>query len=350
MIANVPSPTLSRRALLASALFAPGRFRNAELVLDKSVASGQLHAAVLRVEQRGEVFERAFGKAKADSPFLIASITKPMTATAVMILADRGLLRYEDPASKYLDNFTSGDRAKITIRHLLTHTSGLPDMLPDNVALRQRQAPMKDFVKGALTTPLLFPPGTRTSYQSMGILLAAEIVERITRKPLRQFLQTEIFQPLRMSRTALGLGPFKLADTVPNQVEHADPPGGTPETAKWDWNSPWWRDFGAPWGGVHSTAADISKLLQAFLHPTGTPVKKETAQRMITNQNTGLDKPYGIGWAMTPGGFGHGGSTGTSCWADTAKDATFVLLTSLPAKVSQKPIIDPVAKAVRAAL
>lgn len=350
MIPNVDTPLLSRRALFAGALLAPGRFHVAEGILDQAVASGKLHAAVLRVEQRGQVFERAFGKAKPDSPFLIASITKPMTATAVMLLADRGLLRYEDPASKYLDNFTAGDRAKITIRHLLTHTSGLPDMLPDNIALRQRQAPMKDFVKGALTVPLLFPPGTRTSYQSMGILLAAEIAERITRKPLRQFLQTELFGPLKMTRSALGLGKFKLADTVQSQTEFADPPGGTPATAGWDWNSPWWRDFGAPWGGAHSTAADISRFLTAFLHPTGVPVKKETAARMITNQNEGLDKPYGIGWSVTPAPFGHGGSTGTSCWADPAKDATFVLLTSLPAKVSQKPIIDPVAKSVRAVL
>ena len=106
----------------------------------------------------------------------------------------------------------------------------------------------------------------------------------------------------------------------------------------------------SPWGGAHSTAADIAKLLQAFLHPTCMPLKKETAQRMTANQNEGLDKPYGIGWAMNPAGFGHGGSTGTACWADTAKDATFVLLTSLHSKVSQKPILDPVSNAVRAAL
>ncbi|HEU0119846.1 MAG TPA: serine hydrolase domain-containing protein [Bryobacteraceae bacterium] len=350
MIANVPPLLLSRRALLAASLAGTNRFRAAETILERAVASGQLHAAVLRVEHRGEVFERAYGKARPESPFLIASITKPMTATALMILADRGQLRYEDPASLYLPNFTSEERGRITIRHLLTHTSGLPDMLPDNIAMRQRRAPLADFVQGALTTPLLFVPGTKTSYQSMGILLAAEIAQRVTNKSLRDFLRAEVFRPLGMNRTALGLGSYKLPDVVPIQVEHADPPGGTPATESWDWNSPWWRDFGAPWGGAHSTAADITKLLRAFLHPTGTPVRKETALRMITNQNQGLDKPYGIGWSVTPTPFGHGGSTGTSCWADPAKDATFVLLTSLPAKASQKPIIDPVSKAVRAAV
>lgn len=350
MIADVPLPPLSRRALLAAPLAGAARFRAAEAILEKAVASGQLRAAVLRIEQRGEVFEKAYGKARPDSPFLIASITKPMTATAVMMLADRGQLRYEDAASLYLPNFTSEDRGRITIRHLLTHTSGLPDMLPDNIAMRQRRAPLVDFVQGALTTPLLFVPGSRTSYQSMGILLAAEILQRVTNRSLREFLRAEVFGPLDMNRTSLGLGKCRLSDVVPIQVEHADPPGGTPETAAWDWNSSWWRDLGAPWGGAHSTAADISKFLQAFLHPAGKPVRRETAKRMITDQNQGLDKPYGIGWSVSPVPFGHGGSTGTSCWADPGKDATFVLLTSLPAKVSQKPIIDPVAKAVRAAL
>ncbi|MBL8240312.1 MAG: beta-lactamase family protein [Bryobacterales bacterium] len=336
---------LSRRALFAS-LFAPGRFRHAESILEKAVHSGLLQAAVLRVEQRGEIFERAFGLARPESQFLIASITKPMTATAVMLLADRGRLHYEDPVSKYIPGFTQGDRAKVTIRHLLTHTSGLPDMLPDNIPLRQRQAPLRAFVDGALTTPLLFAPGARTSYQSMGILLAAVIVEKLTEKPLPAFLKAELFQPLQMTRTVLGAAP----GAVKIQVEHADPPGGTPETASWDWNSAWWRSLGVPWGGAHSTAADITKLLQAFLHPTGAPLKKETAQRMTANQNAGLDKPYGIGWAIVPPGFGHGGSTGTSCWAHPGKDATFVLLTSLPAKASQKPMIEPVANAIRAAL
>jgi CubicO group peptidase (beta-lactamase class C family) len=179
----------------------------------------------------------------------------------------------------------------------------------------------------------------------MGILLAAAIAEKVSRQPLRAFLKAELFQPLNMAQTVLGQAP----GAVKIQVEHADPPGGTPETASWDWNSPWWRDLGCPWGGAHSTAADIARFLQAFLHPTGVPVKQQTARLMTTNQNP-IDKPYGIGWAITAGGFGHGGSTGTSCWADTSKDATFVLLTSLPARVSQKPIIDPVSQAVRAAL
>lgn len=273
-----------------------------------------------------------------------------MTATAAMLLVDRGQLSLDHLVSRYLPDFQGEGRERMTLRHLLTHTSGLPDMLPDNVALRQRNAPLRDYVAGAIRTPLLFAPGTRTSYQSMGILLAAAIVEQISGQPLRQFLEAEVFRPFQMSRTALGLGKFTLRDVVANQVQDADPPGGLPETAHWDWNSAYWRNLGAPWGGAHATAADIARFLGGFLHPTGRPLRVETARAMTVDHNRGLDKPYGIGWAITPGGFGHGGSTGTLCWADVARNATFVLLTSQPARVSQKTILDPVAAAVRAAL
>jgi beta-lactamase class C len=307
-----------------------------------------LHAAVLRVESKGQVFEEAYGKARIDSPFLIASITKPMTAAGVMLLVDRGVIGFEDPAAKYLDGFRGEGREQITIRHLLTHTSGLPDMLANNVELRKRNAPLSAFVKGSLTTPLLFAPGTQTKYQSMGILLAAEIAQRKTGKPFRDFLRAEIFEPLGMTHTFLGLGTYKLSDTVRSQAEHGDPPGGTPESAGYDWNSMYWRDLGAPWGGAHSTASDIALFLKAFLHPAGKPLRKETTQRMTKNQNEGRSEAYGIGWAVTPRPFGHSGSTGTLCWADADSDTTFVLLTSLPSKVSQKPILNPVSDAVRA--
>jgi CubicO group peptidase (beta-lactamase class C family) len=314
------------------------------------VDEGRLRAAALRVETKGKVFEKAFGKAGIDSPFLIASITKPMTAAGVMILVERGLLGFEDPAAKHLPGFEGDGREKITLRHLLTHTSGLPDMLPENEELRKRHAPLSLFVEGTLKTPLKFAPGTRTSYQSMGILLAAEIAARKTGKAFPDYLHESVYRPLGMQGTTLGLGKYRLEDTVPNQVEHADPPGGTPQTASWDWNSRYWRTLGAPWGGAHSTAADIAAFLKAFLHPAGRPFSAETARRMTVNQNAGLNQPYGIGWSLSPRPFGHGGSTGTMCWADASSDTTFVLLTSLPSKVSQKTILTPVSDAVRAAL
>lgn len=309
----------------------------AQLTSQHGVAQAVLH---LRVGKT--VREFAAGAAKPDTVFLLASITKPMTAVAVMKLVDRGEVRLQDPVQRYLPEFAGGDRARVTVRHLLTHTSGLPDMLPENDDLRRRHAPLREFVAGAVKTPLLFKPGTECRYQSMGILLAAEIVERLTKRPLRDFLERELFAPLGMKATSLGLGGRPLAGTAPSQVT-ADP--------DWNWNSQYWRDLGSPWGGALAPAGDVAKFLSAFLQPTRI-LKPESARAMVTNQNAGLNKPYGIGFAVSglgsgcsPKAFGHGGSTGTACWADPARDAVFVLVTTKPSAESGKPVIQPLSDA-----
>ncbi len=286
---------------------------------------------------------RAFGKAKPDSMFLLGSITKPLTAAAVMVLVDRGELKLSDAVVKVLPEFSEGPRKDITIEQLLTHTSGLPDQLEDNNALRASHAPLADFVKEAMRTPLLFAPGTRYHYQSMGILLAAEIVERVTKTPLPKFLQEHVFAPLGMKRSVLGLGAFSKADMVPMQTEHAAPEagGGDPKAREWDWNSDYWRNLAAPWGGAHSTAADIATFLHSFMHPEGKALREATARLMITDHTPKLEAHRGIGFMVGPVGlgkgcsantFGHSGSTGTLAWADPAKETTFVLLTSLRSK------------------
>src|SRR5260370_10343943 len=100
-------------------------------MVGKATRDGRFSAASLHVRQGSYELSHAFGRAPAPAtPFLLASITKPMTATAVMILRDRGALELTDPVRKFIPEFVGSDRASITIKHLLTHTSGLPDMLP----------------------------------------------------------------------------------------------------------------------------------------------------------------------------------------------------------------------------
>lgn len=328
---------MTRRALLAAAL-PPAKLTDAVKPLAEAVESGKLRAAVLRVTQGDGVYEKAFGTAKPASPFLIASITKPMTAAAVMTLVETGKLELDARASDRL----LGLDPRITLRHLLTHTSGLPDMLPENIDLRKRNAPLHEWANLAMKTPLLFAPGEKVSYQSMGILLASTMAELVSGETMPRLLEQRIYGPLGMKDTFLGLGRYRIADTMQNQTEFADPVG----EKHWDWNSHYWRALAAPWGGAHSTAADITKLLRYFMKPGPGPLKPETAKLMVTAQNA----QYGLGWRLTPGQFGHSGSTGTMCWAHPEKDVTFVLLTSLPLQVSQKTILDPVSKAVQAAL
>ena len=103
-------------------------------------------------------------------------------------------------------------------------------MLPENEALRKRHAPLRDWVALTCKTPLLFAPGTQVRYQSMGILLASEIVERITRTPLREFLDKEIFKPLGMRTASLGMGGRPIPSTEQCVVTGND---------DWNWNSPY---------------------------------------------------------------------------------------------------------------
>jgi beta-lactamase class C len=214
-------------------------------------------------------------------------------------------------------------------------------------------------VAAIVRTPLLFKPGTQYSYQSMGIMLAAEMVQRVAHMPLPEFLKANVFTPLGMTRTELGLGEFKLADVMLNQTEHAAPESGAgaANAAEWNWNSAYWRNLGAPWGGGHGTAGDIAKFLRSFMHPQGKALKPETARLMIQNQTQGLDAARGIGFDLrhetfgkgcSAHTFGHSGSTGNLAWADPDKDLTCVILTSLPSGVSGPLILHPVSDVVSA--
>jgi CubicO group peptidase (beta-lactamase class C family) len=182
----------------------------------------------------------------------------------------------------------------------------------------------------------------------MGILLAAQIAERIAGVPFRELMRRRLFAPLGMTDTSLGLGGRRVEDTARCQVP--DEP--------WGWNSRYWRDLGSPWGGAHGTAADIARLLRFFARQTRGPLRPATARLMITPQTParpdGGDR-YGLGWRLGGGGrgasertFGHGGATGTLCWMDPARDLVFVLLTTRPA-AEPRGILQPVSDLVSAA-
>lgn len=308
-------------------------------------------AATLFVGRHGKaVLSRGFGhmrpepgaaKVEDDAIFLIASPTKPVTAVAAMLLVEAGRLSLRDRVSQHIPEFQGPHKEKITLRHLLTHTSGMPDMLPNNTALRQAHEPLSTFVEGAIQTPLLYEPGTNFRYQSKGILLAAEIVERISGKRLRDFEQESIFGPLGMDRTCLGLEGIGVADTVwcGTSVDESE------SDRRCGWNTEYWRDFGAPWGGLHTTAPDLARLVYAILNDgsvAGTTLLSVAAARtMKTNHSPHLGAPWGIGWGLrdsrvwnffgdlvSASTFGHVGATGTVAWADPQTDLVCVIFTN----------------------
>jgi CubicO group peptidase (beta-lactamase class C family) len=337
------------------------RWDDAAEVLERATASKQVAAAVLHVVHKGEPFTRHFGKAASgNAMFLLGSVSKPINVAAIMTLFDRGKFKLDDRVKKFLPAFTGGGRDAVTIRHLLSHVSGLPDQLANNNELRKKHAPLKEFADQAMRTRLDFTPGTRYQYSSMGILLATRVAEIISKTDILTLVDRTVFQPLGMKHSAQGLGRFKPEEMVSCQMEGAAPEagGGDPKAREWDWNSPYWRKLGAPWGGTHASAPDIARFLGEFLGARGKVVKPETARLMIKNHNPKGFTPRGLGFGVGKGAgspgcsertFGHTGSTGTLCWADPASETICVVLTSLPRRGAKRHPREIAAERVAAA-
>lgn len=337
------------------------RLEAAAAVLAQATTTGQVSAAVLHVLQGSTAFTRAFGEARsADSMFLLGSISKPISVTALMTLYDQKQFQLDDRLKKFIPEFTGSGRDQVTMRHLLTHVSGLPDQLSNNDALRSKHAPLSEFVEHTVRVPLSFNPGTRYQYSSMAILLSAHVAELISGTDILKLVDQAVLGPLQMKHSAQGLGRFAIQDLVRCQTEKAAPEsgGGDPKSKDWDWNSPYWRKLGAPWGGTHASAPDVARFLAEFLHEAGSVLQPSTARLMISNHNPPELPPRGLGLnvgasAGSPGcsakTFGHTGSTGTIAWADPSSQTICVILTSLPARAVEQHPRDQAAAEVAAA-
>ncbi|MBN8600191.1 MAG: beta-lactamase family protein [Planctomycetes bacterium] len=311
-------------------------------ILEQAVANHILRAASVHLRIEDEIFQQHYGAATSSrSAFLLGSITKPMAIAAVMKLYDQGVFQLDDPAVKFLPEFTGEGRDQITIRHLLTHTSGLPDQLPDNDQQRRSHASLQQFAARAMQLKPRFQPGSAYEYSSMGILLACEIASRHTKQNIPELVEATVLQPLKMEHSCLGRKKLARQDIVAVQTEFAAPEagGGDPTAKNWDWNSDYWRDLGAPWGGMHASASDVATFLDTFLKHDGKILRPETSRLMIRNHNPETLPSRGLGFdtgfeefGMPPGSsiFGHTGSTGTIAWADPGTHSICVILTSLP--------------------
>jgi CubicO group peptidase (beta-lactamase class C family) len=319
--------------------------------------------AALLVGRRGKVVPpRFFGRQgpaggknapaepiRSDGMFLLASITKPITYLGAMLLVERGLLNLNDRVIRYIPDFAAHHKEETLVHHLFTHTSGMPDMLKNNVELRKTHAPLTKFIEGAIrdTVPL-FRPGTNFSYQSMGTLVVAEIVQRITKLSIRDFLKKEIFDPLGLRSTGLGSQGFDRARLV--RVETPDYLSG----GDFGWNSPYWQELGAPWGGMFSTMEDFAVICQMMLG-LGTYggvrlLSPRTVRMMTANRLDDYPElpepirrvtPWGLGWQLnhpaTPESwsdlldrtvYGHTGATGTLAWIDPQMDGFCLIFTT----------------------
>lgn len=345
----------------------PDRWNRA-LSLAQRLTQTQLPGLAFQVSVRGKsAGEYQFGRQtpapnspalRSNSIFLSASITKPIVAMATMLLIERGELSLGDSVAEYIPLLANAPAKKtITIRHLLTHTSGLPDQLPNNRALRMTKSPLSTFVEGACEVGLDFPPGRGVQYQSMGFVLLGAVIESVTRMSLPVFLEREIFAPLHMKDTVLGV-PERWLSEVRFQdrfaiVEVPDEQKGGDD---WNWNSRYWQQLGAPWGGMLTTTGDLIRFSQVMLDGGTNGLVKlfshSTIQAAVSNQLVSFpDVPeadrrcrgWGFGWRMNwpthsatfgdllgPRTYGHWGATGTLLWIDPDRQAAAAILSTLP--------------------
>lgn len=321
------------------------KLNDACAILGDLAAEQTLTAASLLIQAPGGVLSKSFGQAhSADDVFLLASITKPIVAAAVMSLWEQGHFQLEDPVKKFIPEFTGDGRDDVTLQHLLTHTSGLPERLPGDHELRAAHAQLGQFTEAAINTSLRFTPGTQYQYSSPAFLLAGEVAQRASGLPIADLVQQSVYQPLSMQHSALGMGGLDPGSLMTCQVQ---------QQSDWDGNSPYWRHLGAPWSGAHGSVADIARFLAAFLDTDRSMLRAETIQLMISNQNPAGIRRRGLGFDLgatlfgpSEETFGHGGVTGTLCWADPVSQSIFVLLTTLPISAADPHPREVVSRAV----
>ena len=336
--------------------------------LQPFIDKGELAGAVTLVAQGGEVLAvdavgysdlSAKTKMKADDLFWIASMTKPITAVTVLMLQDDGKLSVEDAVEKHLPEFKgqwmvqekSNDKQvlvkaprPVTIRDLMTHTSGLGEG-PQPRA----HSTLAELVMGYSQVPLQFPPGSKWSYCNPGINTLGRIVEVVSGKSFSEFLDQRLFKPLEMKDTT-----FWPSDSQARRLARSYQPStngtgleesevfilmGAPVTDR--------HRTPLPMGGLYSTARDMGRFYQMMLDQgvwQGKKLLSPEAVRQLTTTQTGdfktgfvdgmsfgfgfavVKEPRGITSMLSPGTFGHGGAFGTQSWADPQKDLILVMM------------------------
>ncbi len=337
-----------------------------------SVEIGVEGAEPLRVAL-GSIDAKRARETSEDTVFLIASPTKPVTALAVMQLVERGLLDPAEPVSRFLPAFGQQGKGRVRVGHLLTHSSGLPDFVPQNEPLRREHAPLTVFLDHVNRLPLGYRPGTSYQYQSTGFLVLGALVERIAGRPLPEFLQEHVFAPLALENTSLGIPDSWYQTGQVQQV--AESRLDSERDTDWGWNSRYWRQLGAPWGGLLASAPDLGRLCAHLLgihSGQGGILQPGSLAAMTANQSKRLGElppelwrtqPWGYGWQhawhahprglgclLSDRAYGHWGATGTMVWIDPAREAYMVLLTTEPLpldRFEQLKFSNTVAAAIR---
>jgi len=301
------------------------------------------HDTILYAQGYGHLtWGNASPSVSVDSTFWdVASLTKVAATTpALMLLVEQGKVVLDSPVVRYIPEFNSPGTAGITVRHLLTHTSGLRPTLPLREARDSAAALLM-----VLTTVPVSPPGTRMVYSDLNAILLGEIVRRVTGQPLDVFVTHAVYAPLGLDQEMLFRPSKKLEKrTAPTNLWHGHPIAGVV-------NDPSAGRLGGVSGnaGLFATARALARFAQFMLNQGALPgrpriLKKETVEeftRVAVPARRGVSART-LGWEALPTGeetssagklfgphsYGHTGWTGTSLWIDPDRDVFVLLLTN----------------------
>ncbi len=356
------TPRLLMSAVLMGSVLhaAQGKHPEIPAVSEKMTEIVQAHeiagAVTLVADEKNTLHLSAVGMAdletkrpmKTDDVFWIASMTKPVTAAAVMMMQEQGKLSVDDPVEKYLPEFShlkdaAGNKVTITLKQCLTHSSGLSEVSVEETA---KVATLAELMPLIAAKPVQFAPGGRWQYCQTGINTAARVVEVVSNESFPGFLETHLFGPLGMKDTTF-YPDEKLAARLATSYRKADgnlekvPIGFLGGKSLTDKNR-----YPRANGGLFSTAEDYSKFARMILNGGELDgrryLKPESVKLMTTVQSGGLQTGFtpgcawGLGWcvvrepqgvsaALSPGSFGHGGAFGTQAWIDPVKKRVHLL-------------------------
>ena len=348
---KAPPPLASPAPPPAPAPVAPEvndrRFAGIEPAVNQEIAAGHLPGAVVLVGHQGRiVYRRAFGlraleprplPMTPDTIFDIASLTKVVaTTTAVMQLADARRLRLDDPVARYWPEFAANGKGCITIRQLLTHTSGLRAEVNSHYHWSGYEGALAVI---AADRPIR-PPGTDFHYSDVNFITLGEVVHRVSGRPLNEYCAQKIFGPLGLKDTS-----FRPRQGLQERIAPCDVQSGC---LRWgEVQDPTAYRMGGVAGdaGVFSTADDLAVFVQMLLDGGQSRdhriLSKEAVAAMQHPQSLpGNSTRRGLGWdirspysrifnaAFPAGSFGHTGYTGTSIWVDPRSGTYLIILTN----------------------
>lgn len=336
-----------------------------EMIANKEIAGfvAGVGAAVGAGVSRGQMVAGGLADIAANRPmtpntlFWIASMSKPVTGTAILILQDEGKLQLSDPISKFIPEFAdlktpSGKPANLTLTHVLTHTSGLGEGAGPAM---QNATTLADLVPLWLSSPMQFEPGTQWKYCQSGINAAARVVEIVSGMSFDTFLDQRLFNPLGMNSTTFFPDEEQMKRLATGYAKNPKTGELEPVPSRLDLTRRDRPPLGN--GGLFSTAPDYLRFCQMLLNGgelDGTRILSSEAVKTLSSVHTG-DLPTGFfqnetfgrygrnyGWgigtcvlkephpgapeALSPGSFGHGGAWGTQAWIDPVRKTIYVLM------------------------